>query len=180
MIKNKIELTDGNILIRSCQPGDASVICDGVHETMQEMLKWAPWCHPDYSLSDCASWLETRRQMWSEGIEYDFVILDTQNKNFLGGCAIDQINRKHNFANLGYWIRSSQAGNGIATAAVRLISRFGFETLGFTRLEIVAAVQNSASQRVAEKVGAIREGIHRNRHVVRDKMYDAVMFSLIP
>ena len=118
--------------------------------------------------------------MLSEGIEYDFVILDKQNRIFLGGCAIDQINRKHNFANLGYWIRSSQTGKGIATAAVRLISRFGFETLGFTRLEIVAAVQNRASQRVAEKVGAIREGIHRNRHVVRDKMYDAVMFSLIP
>jgi ribosomal-protein-serine acetyltransferase len=179
-MENKIELTDGNILIRPCQPEDAPVICDGVRETMQEMLKWAPWCHPDYSISDCTFWLDSRYQMLSEGIEYDFVILDTQNKIFLGGCAIDQINRKHNFANLGYWIRSSQAGKGIATAAVRLISRFGFETLGFTRLEIVAAVQNKASQRVAEKVGAIREGIHRNRHVVRDKMYDAVMFSLIP
>ncbi len=179
-MKNEIELTDGNILIRPCQPEDAPVICDGVRETMQEMLKWAPWCHTDYSISDCSSWLDSRHQMLSEGIEYDFVILDTQNKNFLGGCAIDQINRKHNFANLGYWIRSSQTGNGIATAAVRLISRFGFETLGFTRLEIVAAVQNRASQRVAEKVGATREGIHRNRHVVRDKMYDAVMFSLIP
>jgi RimJ/RimL family protein N-acetyltransferase len=30
-----------------------------------------------------------------------------------------------------------------------------------------------------DKVGAVREGVHRNRHVVRDKMYDAVMFSLI-
>lgn len=179
-MKNKNEFTDGNILIRPCQPVDAQIICDGVRESMEEMLKWAPWCHPDYSLSDCLSWLETRHQMWSEGIEYDFVILDRQDKRFLGGCAIDQINRKHNFANLGYWVRSSQTGKGIATDAVRLVSRFGFETLGYTRLEIVIAVQNRASQRVAEKAGAIREGIHRNRHVVRDKIYDAVMFSLIP
>ncbi|ODS33027.1 MAG: ribosomal-protein-serine acetyltransferase [Candidatus Scalindua rubra] len=131
-------------------------------------------------MSDCTSWLNSRSQMWSEGIEYDFVIFDTKDYAFLGGCAIDQINRKHNFANLGYWVRSSRAGQGIATAAVRLISRFGLETLGFTRLEIVAAVQNKASQRVAEKVGAIREGVHRNRHVVSDKIYDAVIFSLIP
>jgi RimJ/RimL family protein N-acetyltransferase len=122
------------------------------------MLKWAPWCHPGYSVSDCTSWLSSRSQMWSEGIEYDFVIFDTKDNTFLGGCAIDQINRKHNFATLGYWVRSSQTGKGIATAAVRLIIRLGFKTLSFTRLEIVVAVQNKASQRVAEKVGAVREG----------------------
>jgi ribosomal-protein-serine acetyltransferase len=180
MINNKIKLTDGNIIIRPCQPEDADVICEGVRETMHEMLKWAPWCHPDYAISDCKSWLDSRHQMWTEGIEYDFVIFDTKDDTFLGGCAVDQINRKHNFANLGYWVRTSQEGKGIATATVKLISRFGFETLGFTRLEIVAAVQNKASQRVAEKVGAVREGINRNRHVVRDRIYDSVMYSLIP
>ena len=179
-MKDKIELTDGDIIIRPCQPDDAPVICEGVQESMQEMLKWAPWCHPAYSLSDCKFWLDSRDQMWSEGIEYDFVILDAKDSTFLGGCAIDQINQKHNFANLGYWVRTRQEGKGIATATVKLISQFGFETLGFTRLEIVAAVQNKASQRVAEKVWATREGIHRNRHVVRDKIYDSVMFSLIP
>ncbi len=131
-------------------------------------------------MPDCTSWLNSRSQMWSEGTEYDFVIFDTKDNTFLGGCAIDQINRRHNFANLGYWVRSSRAGQGIATAAVRLICRFGFETLSFTRLEIVAAVQNKASQRVAEKAGAVREGVQRNRHVVHGRIYDAVMFSLVP
>ncbi len=129
MLKAKIELTDGNIIIRPCRLEDAAVICEGVRETMGEMLKWAPWCHPDYSMSDCTSWLSSRSQMWSEGIEYDFVIFDTKDNIFLGGCAIDQINRKHNFANLGYWVRSSRTGQGIATAAVSLISRLGFGTL---------------------------------------------------
>jgi len=32
----------------------------------------------------------------------------------------------------------------------------------------------------AEEAAATREGILRNRLVVRDKVYDAVMFSLIP
>ncbi|GAX61912.1 ribosomal-protein-serine acetyltransferase [Candidatus Scalindua japonica] len=179
-MENKIKLTDGNIFIRPCQPEDAAVICEGVQETMGEMLKWAPWCHPEYSISDCKSWLDSRQEMWTEGVEYDFAIFSAKENTFFGGCAIDQINRKHNFANLGYWTRASQVGNGIATSAVKLISQFGFETLGFTRLEIVAAVRNKASQRIAEKVGAVREGIHRNRHVVRDKIYDSVMFSLIP
>lgn len=61
-----------------------------------------------------------------------------------------------------------------------LVARFGFDELKLRRIEIVAAINNKASQRVAEKAGATREGILRNRLVVRDKVYDAVMFSLIP
>ena len=41
-------------------------------------------------------------------------------------------------------------------------------------------LDNVASLRVAEKVGAIREGILRNRLVNADRADDAVMFSLIP
>ena len=83
ILETNIELTDGNIIIRPCQLGDAAVICEGVQETMHEMLKWAPWCHPGYSVSDCTSWLSSRSQMWSEGIEYDFVIFDTKDNTFL-------------------------------------------------------------------------------------------------
>jgi ribosomal-protein-serine acetyltransferase len=48
---------------------------------------------------------------------------------------------------------------GIATVAVRLIARFGFEDLDLQRLELLIAVDNAASRRVAEKVGATFEGV---------------------
>jgi len=179
-MKNEVELTDGGITARPCHPGDADVVYTAVRESIAEVSKWAPWCPPDYSMSHCKPWLDSRAAAWSEGREYDFVILDARGRAFLGGCALNDINRTHNFANLGYWVRTSRTGQGVATAATRLVAKFGFEDLGFTRLEIVAAVGNEASQRVAEKAGAIREGVERNRHVVHDKIYDAVIFSLIP
>ncbi len=56
--------------------------------------------------------------------------------------------------------RTGQTGQGIATAAVRLIARFGFEDLGLLRLlELLIAADNLASRRVAEKVGATFEGV---------------------
>ncbi len=67
-----------------------------------------------------------------------------------------------------------------ATRAVRLLARFGFEELGLGRIEIVAAVGNKASQRVAEKAGAHREGVLRRRLCLHDEYHDAVMYSLIP
>ncbi|GAI29263.1 unnamed protein product, partial [marine sediment metagenome] len=68
----------------------------------------------------------------------------------------------------------------VASAAVRLLAQFGFKKLKLNRIEVKAAVGNKASQRVAEKIGAKREGILRNRMVVHDRVYDMVMFSLIP
>ena len=44
----------------------------------------------------------------------------------------------------------------------------------------VAVFTQGANVEIAEKAGAVREGIHRNRHVVHDMIYDSVMFSLIP
>ena len=83
-------------------------------------------------------------------------------------------------ANLGYWVGTRHTGKGYATRAARLLSDFGLNDLKLQRVEIVAAVTNHASQRVAEKAGAVREGILRNRIVLHGQPHDAVMYSRIP
>jgi RimJ/RimL family protein N-acetyltransferase len=80
---------------------------------------------------------------------------------------------------LGFWIRASAAGKGLATAAARLISSFGFEELGLLRIEILVAVENAASERVAQKLGALREGVLRNRLFLHGRSHDAAVHSLI-
>jgi ribosomal-protein-serine acetyltransferase len=61
-----------------------------------------------------------------------------------------------------------------------LLAAFGMERAGLTRIEIMAAAGNLASQRVAEKAGARREGVLRNRYLLHGKLHDAVLYSLIP
>ena len=176
---DEVSLTDGKIRARPCRP-TAAAIYAAVRESIADLSPWAPWCPLDYSMSHCKPWLESRAIAWAEGKEFDFAVFDEVDRSFLGGCALNDTNQTHNFANLGYWVRTSRTGQGVATAAVRLVAKFGFAEIRFTRLEIVAAVGNIASQRVAEKAGATREGIERNRHVVHGRIHDAVMYSLIP
>ena len=52
--------------------------------------------------------------------------------------------------------------------------------LHLVRIEIVMSVDNVPSQRVAEKLGAAREGILRNRLIQREGVSDAIMYSLTP
>ncbi|MDH3445440.1 MAG: GNAT family N-acetyltransferase, partial [Deltaproteobacteria bacterium] len=89
------------------------------------------------------------------------------------------INKNNRFANLGYWIRSSAMGRSLAPAAVRFVSDYAFRETNLNRLEIVCAVASIRSQRVAEKVGAMREGVLRNRLMLPSGPSDAVMYSLL-
>ena len=61
-----------------------------------------------------------------------------------------------------------------------LAARYAFEKVGLARVEIVIALANRASIRVAEKAGAHYEGVLRNRMVVGSDVFDAHMYSLIP
>ena len=77
-------------------------------------------------------------------------------------------------------MRTGYTGKSYATEATRLLARFGIEQLLLKRIEIVASVENIPSQRVAERAGAYKEGISRNRLSIHGKFHDAVVYSFIP
>jgi RimJ/RimL family protein N-acetyltransferase len=85
----------------------------------------------------------------------------------------------HRRANLGYWLRTSATGRGYASDAARSLAHWGLAALGFQRIEIVAAIDNVASQRTAARAGATREGVLRNRCLVNSAPRDAVMYSFV-
>lgn len=55
-----------------------------------------------------------------------------------------------------------------------------YEKLGFQHIEIVVRKDNIASFKVAEKVGAVREGLLRNRLQVHGIASDAYIHSPFP
>ena len=179
-MEKEIKLTDGMVLLEPYQISDVERLYQAARESITEMSPWMPWCHADYSIEESRAWVESQAEVWEKGTDYDFVITDAKDGSFLGGCGLNHIDYKNRIANLGYWVRTSRTKRGVASAAVRLLAQFGFGKLKLNRIEIMAAVGNEASQRVAEKTGAAREGILRNRMVVHDRVYDMVVFSLIP
>ncbi len=170
---------DGSLIIRPCQPNDAEAVYKAVRESIKELSPWMPWCHHEYSIEDTRSWFGSRPDTWQKGMEYDFLIADRSEGRPIGICGLNNLDRENRLANLGYWIRTSNTRQGVATACVRLVAQYGFEELKLNRIEIIVATGNIPSQGVAIKVGAFREGRLRKRLVVRDHVYDAIMFSLI-
>jgi ribosomal-protein-serine acetyltransferase len=179
-INRDITLTDGRITLRPYNTDDIDETYKAIHESLAEVSPWLPFAHEYYSLKETREWIKQRPREWKSGDSYEFTILDAKDSSCMGGCGINRIDYPDLSANLGYWVRTSRMGNGVAPAATRLLAAWGFKALGLNRIEIVVATGNMRSLRAAEKAGAAREGIQRNRIKVRDKVFDAVMFSLIP
>lgn len=167
-----------SISIRPYVLADAPALYDAARESVGEVHLWLPWCHPEYKLDDAQTWIRGQIEAFANRTTFSFVVED-EGGRMLGGCGLNQINEVHRLANLGYWIRTSAAGQGIAPQAVRLLAEWAFAETNLQRLEIVVAVANTRSHRVAEKAGALREGVLRSRLYVHDQPQDAVMYSIV-
>jgi ribosomal-protein-serine acetyltransferase len=174
-----MELSDGKILIRPLRAEDIEAEYEAVCESIPEVSAWMEWCHPDYRMEETTAFIMSCDAAWKNGTDYGFGVFEVGTKKFLGGAGLNFINRVHQCANLGYWVRSSCTGRGVASSAARLAARFGLEQLGLQRIEILAAVGNLSSQRAAERAGAVREGVLRKRLLVKGQSQDAVLYSFV-
>ena len=166
--------------MRPFRPTDADETFAAVRESLTELKPWMSWAYDSYSLRDANEFIRVTRARWEEGTLYAFVITEAKSGSVLGGCSLSHIHPVYHLCNLGYWVRTSRRGEGIAVRATKLAARYAFEKIGLIRVEIVMAVNNKPSRRVAEKAGAHYEGILHNRMVVGKQIYDAHMYSLIP
>lgn len=181
MSDHTVVLANDRILLRAFRPDDAAAVCKAVRESMPELGTWLSWCHADYTIEESRAFLAARCEAHARDHEHAFAVCDRRSGEILGGIGINQVDLAAKRANLGYWLRTSATGQGHATQATRLIAAWalGELDLQLERIEIVAAVGNIASQRVATRAGAIREGIARCRLRVHGVPHDAVVFSLI-
>ena len=172
---SSIRLYDENILLRPFQVEDTEHLFMAVRESLAELKPWMSWAHDGYSQEEAENFIKITRARWEERTLFAFAIVDADNGDVLGGCSLSNKHPVYHYCNLGYWVRTSRHGHGIAGRAAKLVARYGFEHEGIIRAEVVMAVENTKSRRVAEKIGAHYEGILLNRMVVGKAIYDAHM-----
>jgi ribosomal-protein-serine acetyltransferase len=173
-------ITDGGrIALAPVEASQTKELYDAIAESRAEVSPWMEWLQPDYSIADTEQWITHSRKAWETDSMFSFTIIENRTGQILGGCSIVVDKPMHRNGFMGYWIRTSRTKQGFACEAAALLAQFGFAQLGLIRIEIIVAAANAASQRVAEKVGALREGLLRNRLFIRGEKLDAYVFSLV-
>ena len=172
-------LANANLVIRPFEAGDADEFVRAAHESIETVGRWMSWCTPSFNREQALAWFATCDQDREAGRAFDMGLFCATTGQLLGGAGINQLSPHHRYGNIGYWVRQSRQGCGIARQAVALLRDFGFQRLGLFRLEIVMGVGNSASEAVAIAAGATFECRARNRIFLHAQPFDAHIYSLV-
>ncbi|MFZ6657461.1 GNAT family N-acetyltransferase [Undibacterium sp. TJN19] len=167
------------ICLRALEAGDAEQFAAVVLESVPTVGRWMSWCHAGFTVDGAHEWFDACNRARAESTAYEFGIFTEDGKELLGGCGLNLISKMHNYCNLGYWVRQSKQGQGIATQVARILAEAGFRHMGFNRIEIVVAEGNELSMQVARKLGAQHECMARNRLMVDGQPVSASINSLI-
>lgn len=97
----------------------------------------------------------------------------------LGSVALKDIDLEGRKAELGYWMAPEEQGNGYATEATRLCLTHAFEELGLHKVWARTVGDNTASNRVLEKLGFQREGVLEDHWYGIGRYVDEHRFGLI-
>ena len=109
--------------------------------------------------------------------EYNFTII--YEDNVVGGIGIKINQHRKYIGEIGYFIDENYHGKGIATRAVKILEKFGFNELKLKRIEILMNPKNKASVKVALKLGYLKEGILKKILENKGKYEDAVIYAKI-
>jgi RimJ/RimL family protein N-acetyltransferase len=133
-----------------------------------------------YGESDARAFMQRRYGWIHHGTAAPFAVVSRSDQaRLLGSISLMRFAWEHARAEVGYWLAPEARRQGHATRAVRLLSRWGFATLRLHRVELLAAIENPASQRVAERCGFIREALLRSYLRVKEGRLDMIAFGLL-
>ena len=105
-------------------------------------------------------------------------VVDSESGELLGSAGVWPVHEPQ-VGEIGYWVAAPARGCGVATRAVRLLSRFALDELELVRVQLMIEGENRASMRVAEKAGFEREGLLRSWANIKGRWRDLYSYSLL-
>jgi ribosomal-protein-alanine N-acetyltransferase len=170
-------LRDGPTALRPWRDSDVSALVAACQDP--EIARWTR-VPENYGEADARVYLLQRYGAIHAGTLAPFAIVAASEYNLLlGSISLMRLEWEHARGEVGYWLAAQARGRGHITRAVRLICRWGFDSLALERIDLLAATGNTASQRVAERAGFTREGVLRSYMRGRDGRQDMVAFGLL-
>lgn len=172
------------VLVRIPTVKDARLMHDGLKKSFKDLKPWMPWAQELASLEDTKYFLRQAENIWAkpheENVERSLIILDPDNKNFIGSTGIKPLNLMVPSFEVGYWVNVDYAGQGLITEAVNALVHYIFDELRANRIEIHCESTNLKSWKVAERLGFAMEGVlvHNRMTANNLKLADTKLYAM--
>ena len=168
-------VTGAKVLLRPWTADDADAVFTACQDP--EIQRWTTVPSP-YSHSDAVGYVtEVAPAAWDDGGAV-FAVVDPGTGRPVG--AMGAHGMRDGVAHVGYWTAPEARGRGLTSDALRTLTRWFLGDGGAARVELVVEPANVGSVRVAEAAGFTREGVLRQRFVLRGRRADVVVYSMLP
>ena len=148
--------------------------------------RWLPRLPDPYSAEDAAQYIALSERRARLGSMLPLAVADPATDQCLGSIALLDLDEGDpTCAEVGYWTHPTARGRGVMSAAVELLVAHALRPreaggLGLRRLTLSAAIDNLASQHVAEAAGFVRGGVRRAADPLGDGTFDDIVdFDLL-
>lgn len=169
-------LETARLRLEPLAPQHVDSLWDSVMESVDELKQWLPWAVSP-TMKETLAFAETCKADWVENRSWTFAMC--RGGEAIGTVGLADLEPQTRRAELGYWVRTADAGQGLMSEAAAATVDFGFSEIGLHRIELEAGVNNPGSIRVAEKLGFVREGLARKAGWAAPGFYDTVRFGLL-
>jgi RimJ/RimL family protein N-acetyltransferase len=150
------ELITRSLELRAFSIAHVDVAFKAVTESRNEVRRWLWWAQGPLDEESYKSFVRKQAANFVNDVEWRYFIFDRFTTNLVGGCSIDLVSHGSVSANLGYWIRTSLTGQGLATHTAQLMTDAAFEYLPqISSVEISMDVANVASARIAQSSASL-------------------------
>ena len=168
-------LTAGPIVVRDWRADDAEALALRANDRRVWLGLRDAFPHP-YGLDDAQTFI--RMAMHMSPRTFFAIEVDGRLAGGIGYVLHGDVERVG--AEVGYWLAPEYWGRGIATTALRLVTRRAFTAHPeLRRLYALPFATNAASARVLEKAGYQREGVLRQSAIKDGRVLDQFMYALL-
>ena len=131
-----------------------------------------------YREENAIFWINFSNQSFSNQENYVFAIYKKDTDEFIGGIGL-HLDKKHNKAELGYWIAEPFWNQGFATEAGKEILKFGFDTIQLNKIFATHFLFNPASGRTLQKIGMKMEADLKQHYFKNDQYEDVRQYCIL-
>lgn len=148
-------------VLRSGRPGDAPALLEAIATSRAEIFPWLSFSAGVPRLDTLEHVSREAAEKFDEGEFYVWRIWEPDGGAMIGTVDLHSIDRDVPKCEIGYWLRTSYTGRGLAHEAVGAVMNVARECLGVVRIEARCDTRNERSWRLAERLGFTCEGIAR-------------------
>lgn len=153
------------LIIRPHRPGDAAELYEAILDSLSDLRRWPAsmgWALDEPSAERSEGFCCASGEAFASRAEFPLLLFERESGRIVGSSGLHRPDWSVPKMEIGWWGRSTFAGRGLVSEAVRAILEYGFQHLRARRIFALPDNENLASCRICERVGMRLEGVLAN------------------